>query len=113
MLGFLIIAAFEFFGLGLHKVGVPLPASVIGLLLLVIALATGVVKIEWVERSAAFMLRHMMLLFVPILAGLPALSADLRRDAVALIASTVVSSVAVLLITGRLADSLMAKAEAK
>jgi holin-like protein len=107
MLGFVIILAFQFLGLGLQRLGAPLPGSVLGLLLFTFALAVGLVKLKWVERTAGLLVRHMTLLFIPIMAGLPGMSAELRRDGLALIASTIVSLLAVLLVTGGLAHFLL------
>jgi holin-like protein len=105
--GFLIIVAFQLLGIGLHRVGVPLPGSVLGLLLFALALATEAVEVEWVERAATLLVRHMTLLFIPLMAGLPQMSAKLRRDGVALLASMVVSLLVVLLTTGGLAHFLL------
>jgi putative effector of murein hydrolase LrgA (UPF0299 family) len=49
----------------------------------------------------------MTLLFVPMMAALPGMSAELRRDGVALMASMVISLLAVLLTTGGLAHFLL------
>ncbi len=103
MLGFAILVGFQLVGTGLHKLGVPLPGSVLGLLIFTLALATGLVKLKWVERTANLLTRHMTLLFLPLMAGLPAASAELRHDGVALAASLVFSLLAVLLTTGGLA----------
>jgi holin-like protein len=110
MRGLLILVGFHGVGVGLHRVGVPLPAGVLGLLLFLAALMTGVVKLQWVEETADLMVRHMLLLFVPLLAGLTVMGDVLRHDALALIASVVVSLVAVLLTTGGLAHLLMGDA---
>ena len=107
MRGLLILVGFHAVGLGLHRLGVPLPAGVLGLLLFLAALMTGVVKLKWVERTAGLMVRHMLLLFVPLLAGLTVMGDVLRKDALALIASIVVSLLAVLLMTGGLAHLLL------
>jgi holin-like protein len=107
VLGFLIIVGFQLLGIGLHRLGVPLPGSVLGLLLFTFALAIEAVKLKWVERTATFIVHHMSLLFIPIMAGLPGVSAELRRDGLALMASTVISLLAVLLTTGGLAHSLL------
>lgn len=112
MIGFLIIVGFQFLGIGLHRLGVPLPGSVLGLLLFTFALAMELIKIEWVERTATFLVRHMTLLFIPLMAGLPEISTELRRDGVALLASTVISLLAVLLTTGGLAHFLLRDAAA-
>jgi holin-like protein len=107
MRGFLILVGFQAAGTGLHRVGAPLPAGVLGLLLFLGALVAGIVKLEWVEETADFMVRHMLLLFVPLLAGLMVMGSVLRHDALALIASTVLSLVAVLLTTGGLGHVLL------
>lgn len=103
MLGFLIIVAFQLMGYGLHKLGVPLPGAILGLLMFTLALAMELIRVEWVERTANFLVKHMTLLFIPLMAGLPGMSSELRRDGLALLASTVVSLLAVLLTTGGLA----------
>jgi holin-like protein len=69
------------------------------------------VKVEWVERTANFLVRHMLLLFIPLMAGLTQMSAELRKDGVALLASLVVSLLAVLLTTGGLAHFLLRDAK--
>jgi holin-like protein len=107
MLGFLIIVGFQLLGLWLHRLGVPLPGGVLGLLLFTLALTIKLVKLEWVERTATFLVRHMTLLFIPMMAGLPAMSQELRRDGVALLVSMAASLLAVLLTTGGLAHYLL------
>jgi holin-like protein len=103
VIGFAILVGFQLFGMALHKLGVPLPGGVLGLILFVAALATGLVKVQWVERTANFLVKHMLLLFIPLMVGLPQMSGELRRDGVALLASLIVSLLAVLLTTGGLA----------
>ncbi|HEY0306789.1 MAG TPA: CidA/LrgA family protein [Acidobacteriaceae bacterium] len=107
LLGFAIILVFQLLGFGLHRLGIPLPGGVLGLLLFTTALAIGIVKLEWVEHTADFLVQHMLLLFIPLMAGLTQMSAELRRDGVALLASVVVSLLAVLLTTGGLAHFLL------
>jgi holin-like protein len=111
MLGFLrgvaLLLAFDFAGVGLHWLGVPLPAGVLGLLLLFAALSLGLVQLAWVERAASFLLRHMVLLFVPLTVGLIDAWRTAQRQALALGVSLVVSFVAVLLTTGLLGRWLL------
>lgn len=59
---------------------IPLPANVLGLVLLLIALCTGVVKLRHVEPAANFLLQHMLLLFAPIIASTLALTPLLAAD---------------------------------
>jgi holin-like protein len=80
---------------------------VLGLLLFFVALSTGLVKLAWVERAAALLLRHMVLLFVPLTVGLMEMGQVLQRQAAAIIASLLVSWLAVLLTTGWLGRLLL------
>ena len=47
----------------------PIPASIYGLVLLVAALLTGLVKLEQVKQAADFLTGIFPLLFVPVVAG--------------------------------------------
>ena len=107
VIGFAILVAFLFLGMGLNKVGVPLPGSVLGLLLFTFALSIQLVRLKWVEAAAMFLVRHMSLLFIPILAGVPGMSAEFRKNGVALLVSMVVSLLACMLTTGGFAHFLL------
>lgn len=107
MRGFLILIAFQLAGIEIHKLGVPLPGAVLGLLLFLAALTLGMIRLEWVERAADFLVRHMLLLFVPLLAGLTVMGPVLRKNALPLIASTILSLIAVLLTTGGLGHLML------
>lgn len=102
----LIVAVF-LMGNWLHAHGVPIPGGVLGLLLLYGAILTGVLKLRWVERAAGLLLRHMVLLFVPLTVGLMDMGPVLSRQAFAILASLAVSFLAVLLTTGLLARWLL------
>jgi len=105
--GLAVVLAFQLIGWGLHRVGVPIPGGVLGLLALFAALQTGLVKLAWVQRTADLLLRHMVLLFVPLTVGLMEMMHILQRQAVALLVSLVVSWAAVFLTTGLLGQWLL------
>nr|WP_263327146.1 CidA/LrgA family protein [Neobacillus sp. Marseille-Q6967] len=44
---------------------VPLPGSVIGMILLFLSLLSGIIKLSWIERATSFQLKHITLLFIP------------------------------------------------
>ncbi len=106
--GLALLVGFFLFGSFLHRVGVPIPGGVLGLLFLYVALTIGLVPLAWPRRAADLLLRHMVLLFVPLTVGLMDLGRVLSRQAFALTASLVVSFLAVLLTTGLLARWLVA-----
>lgn len=69
--GFLLVLLFLIFGKLISAyLPVPFPASIIGLILLFIALSTSLVKVEWITMSGNFILKYMALLFIPIGVGL-------------------------------------------
>ncbi len=105
--GIAILVALFFLGTFLHRWGVPIPGGVLGLLLFYAALLTGAVRLRWVDRAASFLLRHMVLLFVPLTVGLMDMGSLLSRQAVAILVSLIVSFLAVLLTTGLLAGWLL------
>jgi holin-like protein len=100
--GVLILLAF--FGMGtlankwLH---VPLPGNLLGMLLLTLALCTGLVKLEWVETASNLLIRHMMLFFVPILVGVTAYLKWIAGDPWPIVSSLVLGPLAVMLVSGR------------
>ncbi len=106
--GLAFLVGFFFIGNGLHRLGVPIPGGVLGLLLLSGALNLGLVRLAWLQRAADLLLRHMVLLFVPLTVGLMEMGHVLSSQSVALIVSLLVSFVAVLLTTGLLARWLVA-----
>jgi holin-like protein len=79
---------------------IPLPASVIGLMLFVISLLFGWVKLDWVEQSAQFLLKHLMLFFVPYIVGTVVFWPLIRSEAAAIVTGLIVSTLVVMLVTG-------------
>jgi holin-like protein len=107
LLGFAFLVVFFLLGSWLHRLGLPIPGGVLGLLLFYLSMSTGLVKLKWVEEMAGLMLRHMVLLFVPLTVGLMEMGGLLSRQAVAITASLLVSLVAVLVTTGLLGRWLL------
>lgn len=112
MLGLAILLGFNLLGMLLqHAVHVPLPGNVIGLILLLIALWTKVVKLEWVERTANVFTKHMLLFFIPYVIGAAAFLHLLQSEAVAIVVSLVGSTMLVLAVTGFMTSKLQHKEE--
>jgi holin-like protein len=105
--GFAILTSFFLLGSFLHKLGVPVPGGVLGLMLFYLTMQVGLIKLKWVERTAGLLLRHMMLLFVPLTVGIIELGPLLSRQALAITASLLVSLIAVMLTTGLLGRWLL------
>ena len=68
---FMVILAFSFLGEVLHQVlPLPIPASVYGLVFMLAALMTGVLKLHQVKEASAFLIEIMPVMFIPAAAGL-------------------------------------------
>lgn len=102
MLGLAILLGFHFIGIVLKEwLHIPMPANVIGLLLFTFSLFAGWVKLEWVEESAQFLIKHMMLFFLPFVVGSMALLRYIElSELLPVLTTLVVSTFAVLLVTG-------------
>lgn len=53
-----------------HILELPLPASVLGLFILLTLLRTHIMPIGYVEQGGNFLLKHMLLFFIPPVVGL-------------------------------------------
>ena len=108
MRGFAILLAFNFLGVIGHNVGhIPIPAPVLGLILFTICLFLRVVRLEWVEQSAGFLLRHMLLFFAPVIVGVIAFRHELKAQWVPITVSLAASTLIVMLVTGWTATALI------
>ena len=107
MIGFAILLGFHLLGFVIQKAtSLPLPANVIGLILFTASLFLKIVKIEWVEESARFLLKHMLLFFLPFVVGAMVYFAEIRESALSVVGGLLLSTLLSLLVTGRLTQWL-------
>jgi holin-like protein len=107
MLGMAILLAFHFLGLLIQQTtSLPIPANVIGLILFTACLFLKIVKLEWVEASAQFLLRHMLLFFIPFVVGTMVYFPIIRESFLAIVFGLVASSLLSLVVTGWLTQWL-------
>jgi len=100
-----IIAGVSFIGELLYALlPFPIPASVYGLVLMVILLMTKIVKLEMIEETADFMISMMGIFFVPSSVGLMTSFDIIEGNVLQLIIMCVVSTVVVMIVTGTVAQ---------
>jgi len=100
-LSFLVLLAFLYAGDALaHAARLPLPGSVLGMLLLAGSLRRGWIAPALVRPAAQLLIRHMALLFVPAGVGLMTYFGLLGREWVPIVAASIVSTVAVMAVVG-------------
>ena len=81
--------------------GVPLPSSVIGMVALTAALKARVVKLYQVERVADFLVHNLGFFFVPAGIGIMRCLGILRAQWWPIVASAVLSTIVIILVTAR------------
>lgn len=99
--GLLVLLAFYGLGLvGSKWLHIPLPGNLLGMLLLTVCLCAGWVKLQTVEKASSFLIKHMMLFFVPILVGVAQYFQLIRQDPWTILLSLVLGPLLVMLVTG-------------
>ncbi|QUM76669.1 CidA/LrgA family protein [Moritella sp. 24] len=79
---------------------VPFPSSIIGLLLLFIALSSGMLKQKYVEKICGQLNRHIGILFVPAGVALMGYFELIQQNILALIMAGLIGTVAIFLTVG-------------
>lgn len=104
------IMAFCFLGEILHEVlPLPIPASIYGLILLLAALKTGLVKLELVKEVGNFLTGIFPLLFVPAAVGVMELWGELGEMMIPILLAIVPVTILVLASAGRTTQSFSRK----
>lgn len=102
---FTIILFISFLGELLHwLIPLPVPASIYGLLLMLGALCTGVVKLSSVRESGKFLIDIMPVMFIPASVGLLDSWGVLKPIWIPVAVITLVSTVVVMAVSGLVAQ---------
>ena len=111
---FMVILAFSFLGEVLHQVlPLPIPASVYGLVFMLAALMTGVLKLHQVKEASAFLIEIMPVMFIPAAAGLIDSWGILQPVIIPIGIITVVTTVFVMVVTGLVTQGIIRKGKSK
>jgi len=108
---FLIIMIISFLGELLTLLPLPIPASVYGLLILLISLFTGIIKLKDVEDVADWLILIMPILFVPSTVSLMNVTEELVANLIVIIIVLIVGTVVVMGVTGKVAQAMILRKE--
>lgn len=109
---FLIIILVTALGELCHAlIPLPIPGSVYGLVLMLVALMTGIIKLPQVEGAAKFLIEIMPVMFVPATSGLINNFTAMRQMLLPLLVISILTTFIVLIISGKVTDVLMRKGE--
>lgn len=107
---FVIILLISFLGELLHAViPLPIPASIYGLVLMLLGLCTGIIKLHQVKKVSAFLIRIMPVMFIPATVGLIVSWADLQSFLVPILLAVTVGTILTMIVTGLTAQACMKK----
>ena len=87
----------------------PVPASVYGLVLMLAALITGVLKLGQVRETATFLIEIMPVMFIPAGVGLMESWPSLQPVWLPVILITIVTTVLVMAVTGKVTQAMIGK----
>ena len=93
------------------RLELPLPGSLVGMLLLLTLLLTGAVPLSWIESGASLLLRHLGFFFIPITVGLMGFTDVFVANGPAIVVTLVVSAVVGLCLAGLISQRLAARRE--
>lgn len=105
---FCIIVLISFIGEGLYELlPFPVPASVYGLILMLLALVSGVLKVSQVKETASFLIEIMPVMFIPAGVGLMSSWGALQPVLGPVIVITILTTLLVMAVTGRVTQGVI------
>lgn len=107
---FLIILFISFLGeIFRGLIPLPIPASVYGLVLMLVALGTGILKVEQVKDTAVFLIETMPVMFIPAGVGLLTSWSALQPIWLPVVAIIALTTVIVMAVTGLVTQQIIRK----
>jgi holin-like protein len=94
-------------------INLPIPGSVLGMILLFLCLSMGIVKLNYIEKAAEFLIKHLALFFVPYAVGLMSYGDLIKTSGWKLLLMIVGSTVIGLVVTSGITQYLSSKGTKK
>ncbi|NGZ76254.1 CidA/LrgA family protein [Saccharibacillus alkalitolerans] len=89
----------------------PLPGSILGIFVLFLLLQLRIVKLEWIELGATWLLAELLLFFIPAAVGVMNYIPLLEQDGIRILAVVMLSTLIVMTSSGLLAGALSRRKE--
>lgn len=102
-----ILLLIIFIGEVLNRVfKIPIPGSVIGMIILLIGLLTGIVKLSHIEEISNFLLDHLAFFFIPAGVGLLSILGVIKDSWYLILLLSLLTTIIVMAITGLIVQYL-------
>lgn len=110
----LIILIFSFIGEILHSlIPIQVPASIYGLVLLFIALLTGIIQLSQVKEAAKYLIEIMPLMFIPAGVGLLESWGNLKSILIPVLILLVASTILIMGVSGKVTQGIIQRSKRK
>ena len=96
-----------------HFIPLPIPASIYGLVIMLLLLMTKVLRLDAVKETAKFLVDIMPIMFIPAAVGLIAYWEQLKPILTPVCVITVISTFLVMIATGKTVDVILKTKEDK
>ena len=111
---FIIIILISFIGEVLnYLLPLPIPASIYGLVLMLLGLVSGLIPLAAVKDTAYFLVEIMPLMFIPAATGLMTSWGIIRAKLFAYLAIAVITTVLVMVVSGRVTQFFLRRGRGK
>jgi len=105
MIGLVVLVGLDILGKAIVRaVELPVPGSIVGMLLLLALVESALLPLERVRRASNFLVKHLGLFYVPAGVAIMLYTSELRSSLVAITAAALASLVAVLFVVGFVAQ---------
>ncbi|MBU5670808.1 CidA/LrgA family protein [Paenibacillus brevis] len=91
----------------------PIPGTILGIIVLFLLLKLNIVKLDWVEAGASWLLAELLLFFIPAAVGIMEYIPMLKSDGVRILIVVLSSTVIVMVSSGLIATRISRRKEQK
>ncbi|MCM3041051.1 CidA/LrgA family holin-like protein [Paenibacillus motobuensis] len=109
------IAALFFISLAMNYIAkwlhLPIPGTILGIIVLFILLKTNVIKLSWIEQGANWLLAELLLFFIPAAVGVMNYMSLLERDGIRILLVVISSTLVVMASSGLVASRISKRKE--
>ena len=89
----------------------PIPASIYGLVLMMVFLMTGFIKLDRVYQAGTFLIEIMALMFIPAAVGIIESWVQLERIILPVSIITVITTIVVMIVSGKVTQFILEREE--
>jgi len=96
-----------------NRLHLPIPGSILGIIVIFALLKLNVIKLTWIERGANLLLAELLLFFIPSAVGIMKYFPLLESDGIRILAVVIFSTFIVMLSSGLIASRITKRRESE